>query len=144
VKHLTTSRRQFALLLLGLTLALAIIGPLAVGATNPAPVNLLCTPQCQRIPIAPTSTPDRNAPVIFDVVTGRYYSYPAVSPVWVRVEVERASSVDLIMPGNITLLYHTPTEYLFEVTGLIPYGTYSYEVDAHGSTSIKQVGTLIA
>jgi hypothetical protein len=60
----------------------------------------------------------------------------------------RASSVDLIMPGIITLVSHTDTEYLFEVTGLVPYGHYSYTVVAHGvfpygATTDTRVGTLI-
>jgi hypothetical protein len=147
VKQLLNRKRQFALLLLGLTLALAIIGPLAVGATNPTPASLDCTPQCLRIQTLPTATPNPNAPAFVSIDTGRYYPYPAVSPVWVRVVVARASSVDLIMPGSVTLLSRSardPSEYLFEVTGLIPYGTYSYEVVAHGVATTTEVGSLTA
>jgi hypothetical protein len=149
VKHLNTYKRQFGFLLLGLTLALSVIIPLAVGATNPAPVSVNCSPQCLWLPPTPTTRPDPNQPVLTDVETGRYYPYPAVSPVWVHAYVQHATSVDLIIPGNVTLLYHTETDYLFEVTGLIPYGHYAYEVDVHGvvaagPTTATYAETLIA
>jgi hypothetical protein len=147
VKHLITFKRQFGFLLLGLTLALSVIIPLAVGATNPAPATLDCNPQCLRLDL-PTATPDLHAPEIEGVYTRRYYPEPAVSPVRVEVDVTRTSSVDLIMPGIITLVSHTDTEYLFEVTGLVPYGNYSYKVVAHGvfpygATTDTRVGTVI-
>ena len=148
MKQLLNHKRQFLFLLLGLTLALSIIVPLAVGATNPAPASLDCNPQCLWVPITPTSTPDVHAPDIEGVFTHRDYPEPAVSPVRVEVDVMRASSVDLIMPGIITLVSHTDSEYVFEVTGLMPNGTYSYKVVAHGqfpygATTVTRVGTLI-
>jgi hypothetical protein len=72
VKHLITFKRQFAFLLLGLTLALSVIVPLAVGATNPAPASLDCNPQCLRIQTFPTATPDLHAPEIEGVYTSRF------------------------------------------------------------------------
>src|SRR5262245_45284526 len=73
VKHLIPFKRQFGFLLLGLTLALSVIIPLAVGATNPAPVSVNCSPQCLWLPPTPTTRPDWYAPAIEGVYTHRYY-----------------------------------------------------------------------
>ena len=138
MQHFVTLKRHLGLLALGLLLALGIVAPQAVGASNLPPQGPTCIP-CQQ-PQQPFVVPT------FDKV---HAWRAAGGMVDVQVEVENASSVDLIMPGNISLKsfdhYATFDVYHFHVTGLTPNQFYNYEVDAHGSiVTSKYFGSVQA
>jgi hypothetical protein len=138
MKKLMHLKRHAGLLLLGLMLALGVVGPQAVGASNinpPGPTCIQCQPQPQQF----------SVPKFTKVHAWR----AAGGMVDVQVEVENATSVDLIMPGNITLKnydhYDTFDVYHFHVTGLTPNQMYNYEVDAHGYLfTVKNFGSVQA
>jgi hypothetical protein len=125
MKRLVNLRRHVGLLFLGLMLAIGIIGPQAVSASSAPPQGPICIP-CQLPP----------QPIVVPKFTKVHAWRAAGGMVDVQVEVENASSVDLIMPGTITLTsfdhYSTFDVYHFHVTGLTPNQFYNYEVDAHG------------
>jgi hypothetical protein len=125
VKYLLSLKRSLGFVLLGLMLALGVVGPQAVGASNINPQGPSCIP-CQQ-PQTPFVTPQFTKVHAWRAAGGM---------VDVQVEVENASSVDLKMPGTITLKnfnhYDTFDVYHFHVTGLTPNQLYNFEVDAHG------------
>ncbi len=137
MKQLVSLKRHIGLLVLGLMLALCIVGPEAVGASNVNPQGPTCIP-CQQQP----------QQFSFPKFTKIHAWRAAGGMVDVQVEVENASSVDLIMAGNISLKdykhYDTFDVYHFHVTGLTPNAMYNYEVDAHGFFTIKYFGSVQA
>jgi hypothetical protein len=138
MKHLVNLKRHVGFLFLGLLLAIGIVGPQAVSASNINPQGPTCIP-CQE-PQHPFVVPK------FDKV---HAWRAAGGMVDVQVEVENATSVNLIMPGNISLTsfdhYSTYDVYHFHVTGLTPNQLYNYEVDAYGYlVTSKYFGSVMA
>jgi hypothetical protein len=147
VKHLVHLKRQSGIFFLALMLAIGIGAPQAVGASNPTPINPICF-QCLN---------DAAPPYIFYVTALQHPITYGVPYVAVEVAVsEGTTSVNLSMPGNVTLVsvcnagdpcdgYGDHTFYEYHVTGLTPHQTYNYTAVAHSALSTyTRSGSLTA
>jgi hypothetical protein len=125
MQHFSTLKRHLGFLALGLLLTLGIVAPQAVGASNAPPQGPTCIP-CQQ----------PQNPFVVPHFTKVHAWRAAGGMVDVQVEVENATSVQLLMPGTIALKsfdhYSTFDVYHFHVTGLTANQVYNYEVDASG------------
>lgn len=128
MKRSTTHMRRIGVLVFGLLLGVGLLMPTTVGAALPQPGSVAeINPVVEQSIIAQLAGPHfskihawRSAGGIVDV----------------QVEVENASSVQLVMAGNISLLDHQTYTWgdvwHFRVTGLTPNTLYNFSVSATG------------